>query len=280
MEDEAASAAKTRQINTAFLAALFQYDFEKLHLLLGPVLDFKSPNLMVIIQTRTRPKAGIIALEKEMLPYLLGGIWTTTLMPFDNDSAINGKFMGCSVQIFQRSKTPHPSDPKASQKKFIVGKISGGQDLRDVVKTIPDVLNAVVTGFTHPDHHNMLTVSFEPFLRQIWVEGNINHPARNTPFLRFLHLVNGLLGQWFLFAATFYESPDLRPSAQDFVTHSRDILYMPREMIEDHKKRGDQVDEQFSNEWFPPVVPAGKVANQQPQAQQQKPGPYQQPTRQ
>jgi hypothetical protein len=273
---ELAVTQKTRLINVAFLSTLFVYDFIRLHELLGPTLDFKAVQLPGRIAERTIQKKGLIALGKESIPFLLSGTWTSSLMPVDGESAINGKFVALSIQSFMYAKTPHPSDPKGAQKKFIVGRITSGQELRNTVENIPDLLNAVVTGFTHPPNHNMLTASFEPLLRDIWVEGDTQHPSKNADLNRLFSLVSKKIGVWFSYAQKYYPTIDSRPSGQDFLNHSRELLSLTRDEIERDKVRGGPIDEQFSNEWFPSVVqPVGK--EKQPGGKEKAAGPYQQP---
>ena len=162
------------------------------------------------------------------------------------------------------AKSPHPSDPKGGQKKYIVGKIESMLELRTVTERIPWVLNAVITSSTHPSQYTFLTAMFTTFLDQIHTS-NEAHPNLRSTVSRMVDLVNMKLHKWFKYLQTYYARKEDRPTRDDMFYHCRELLNLSEAEIMADAHRLYPIPDQFSNEWIPPrVAPAAAAGGGQP----------------
>lgn len=237
-------------VGVAFLARLFHYDYSRIrNNLLGPILNFKSPQLAgrVVNLVSHTSVAGILALTKKILPHLLSGSWTNSLTPADGESAVNGDFVALALQLFMFPEEPLKGDPKATQKKYVVRAIKDEDELKDVVERV-QITYCALTG------DNMLEQLFAPFLKQIYEKNNKLHPAKTTTLARLFALVSVRLGKWFAYAQIYYENTEDRPSPQEFFTASTEFLSLTADDIIADKNARYPVDAtQFSNVFIPPV---------------------------
>jgi hypothetical protein len=280
---EISAAELIRRQTRAFMELLYDFDFEKLKDVLGGVLDFKSPclpgRLGDLFATSSNVKDTIAACSPLLMSAGLLGEYLQTLRPLDNNSAVNGRFQGLSVQGWMVPKKPHPKDPHGASKSFIVEEIQTFEELRDTVARIPMWVNCLAYGQSHPTGNPMYIAAFRELLEDIWTSDD-SHISKETTVLRMLALCNEVIGKWFAYMKTLYLNKGDRPTRQMVYEHSLSLLRIPEDKVLADAKRNKPVPNQFSNQYREPVVlaqkgpaftPKGNV--QQPPVAQKKSAP-------